>query len=193
MNWLDRFRKKSGGPKPPTQEAREDSEPRVQVYDVPTGKLSTIPARELAPGMMRVTMNGVEGDCWVRPDQLQQSPYQHASFDEEARTHLHQIKDALDEVHLMSLEEWEDGFRRDRNAEREIAIWLHIAEVYARLTKDKSLTSGERQDVFRILLACANNPHERVLATAGVQVLSRPEAEAVMEEFYGIGQGEGTP
>lgn len=189
MNWLDRFRKKSGGPKTPAQQAREDGEPRVQVYDVPTGTLSTIPARELGPGMVRVTMNGVEGDCWVRPDQLQQSPYQHPPFDEEVRTHLHQIKDALDEVHLMSLEEWEDGFRRDRNAEREIAIWLHIAEVYARLTEGKSLTSGERQDVFRILLSCANNPRERVLATAGVQVLSRPEAEAVMAGFYGIGPG----
>ena len=193
MNWLDRFRKKVGGPKLPSQQARVNDEPRVQVYDVPTGTLSTIPARELAPGMVRVTINGVEGDCWVRPDQLQQSPYQHPPFDEEARAYLHQIKDALDEVHPMSLEEWEDGFRRDRNAEREIAIWLHIAQVYVRLTKDKSVAPGERQDVFRILLACANNPRERVLAMAGVQVLSRPEAEAVMEEFYGIGPGEGTP
>jgi hypothetical protein len=41
--------------------------------------------------------------------------------------------------------------------------------------------------VFRILLACANNPREQVLATAGVQVLSRPEAEAVMAEFFGEG------
>lgn len=187
MSWLDRFRKKIGGPKPPAQQAREDREPRVQVYDVPTGTLSTIPARELAPGMMRVTMNGVEGDCWIRPDQLQQSPYQHPPFDEEARAYLHQIKDALDEVHCMSLEEWENGFRRDRDAEREMAIWLHIAQVYVRLTKDKPLRIDGRRDVLHILLGCANNPREQVLATAGVQVLSRPEAEAVMAEFFGKG------
>ena len=186
MNWIDRFRKKGNGLKPTAQQAREDSEPRVQVYDVSTGKLSTIPARELAPGMMRVTMNGVEGDCWVKPDQLQQSPYQHPPFDEEARAYLRQIKDALDEVHPQSLKEWEDGFRRDRDAEREIAIWLHIAEVYVGLMGEKALGPAERQDVLRLLLACANNPRDQVLRTAGVQVLSRPEAEAVMAEFYGV-------
>jgi hypothetical protein len=53
MNWLDRFH-------------RTDGEPRVQVYDSTTEILSTIPARELAPGMMRVKMDGIEGDCWMQ-------------------------------------------------------------------------------------------------------------------------------
>lgn len=34
-------------------------------------------------------------------------------------------------------------------------------------------------------LVCVNNPRAQVLATAGVQALSRSEAEAVMAEFYG--------
>ena len=106
---------------------------------------------------------------------------------------MRQIKGALDEVHSLSLDEWEDGFRRDRDAEREMAIWLHIAQVYVHLRGNKSLASGERQDVFHILLACANNPPERVLATAGVQVLSPPEAEAVMAEFFGKEPGEESP
>ena len=172
MNWLDRFRRKVG-------------EPHVQVYDGTTGILSTIPTRELAPGMMRVKMEGVKGDCWVRPDQIHQSPYQHPPFDEGMRLSLHRIKEGLDEVYPLSLEEWEDGFRRDQDAEQEIRIWLHIAEVYVRLTEGKPLAAPERQDVLKILLCCANNPREQVLATTGLDVLSRPEAEAVMDDFYG--------
>ncbi len=186
MNWLDKFRRKFGRPQTLLPQAHEnkDGEPRVQIYDVPTAALSTIPARELAPGMVRVALDGVEGDCWVRPDQLQKSPYQHPPFDETGKAFMRRLKETLDEVYPMSLEDWEDGFRRDKNAEREIAHWLHIAEMYKRLTEEKSLTPAEKRDVFRILLACANNPRDQVLATAGVQVLSRPEAEAVMEEFF---------
>lgn len=185
MSFFDRWKKPKDDKKPaPLGD-------RVQVYDIPAGTFSTIPARELAPGMVQVEMQGVEGVCWVNPSHLQQSAYQHPPFDEETRAYLRQIKAMLDEVYFQTLEQWEDGFRRDRDAEREIAIWLHIAEVYNRLTAEKDLAAGERQDVFRLLLACANNPRERVLATAGVQTLSRPEAEAVVAEFYGP-QGKAT-
>ncbi len=184
MNWLDNFRKSKAYPQPPTQQAQADREARVQIYDAPTGTLTTIPARELAPGIVRIQMDGVKGDCWMNPDQLTASPYQHPPFDEDTHDLLRRLKEALDEVYPMSLEAWEDGFRRDRNAENEIAIWLHIAEMYKRLTEDRSLTRAEKGDVFRLLLACANNPRDQVLATAGVQTLSRPEVEAVMAEFY---------
>ena len=169
---------------PHSQQVNENEERRVQIYDVPPQTLTTIPARELAPGMVRVSLNGIEGDCWARPDQLQQSAYQHPPFDGTGKAFMRRLKESLDEVYPMSLEAWEDGFRRDSNAEKEIAIWLHIAEMYKRLTEDKSLTPAEKGDVFRLLLACANNPRDQVLATAGVQTLSRPEVEAVMAEFY---------
>ena len=184
MSWLKKFRLRKASPQLPTPQAREDREPRVQIYDTPTGTLTTIPARELAPGMVRVQMDGVEGECWMKPDQLHASPYQHPPFDEDIRNLLRQIKATLDEVYPMSLEEWEDGFRRDQNAEQEIAFWLRISMAYTRLIQNKSLAFAERKDVFRILLSCANNPRDQVLATAGISVLSRPEAEAVMAEFY---------
>lgn len=136
MSFFDRWKKAKGNKKPA---ALGD---RVQVYDIPAGTFSTMPARELAPGMVQVELEGIEGVCWVNPSHLQQSPYQHPPFDEETRDYLRQIKAALDEVYPQSLEQWEDGFRCDRDAEREIAIWLHIAEVYNKLTAAPALASS---------------------------------------------------
>jgi len=172
---FDKFRKK---------EAAADAEPRVQIYDPDTHSLSTIPARELAPGMVRAHVTGIDGDCWIDPSKLKQSEYRHPPFDEEVRKYLREIKDTLDEVYSLTLDEWEDGFRRDTTAEREIAIWLHIAEKYRECTSGKQLNLAEKQDVFKIVLSCANNPRDQVLTVAGVTTLSRPEAEEIVETFY---------
>jgi len=160
--------------------------PRIQIYDIPSGTLSTIPAHELAPSFVRTTVQGRNGDCWIDPTHLNKSPYQYAPFDEETRDCLREIKNTLDEVHPMSLEEWEDGFRRDRDAEQEIAIWLHIAGIYKRLTDDSVSDADERQDIFRVLLSCANNPKELALTAAEIKKLSRPEAEAVAAAYYAV-------
>ena len=162
------------------------TEPRVQIYDIPSGTISTIPARELAPSFVRTTVQGINGECWIDPKHLNKSPYQYAPFDEETRDCLREIKSALHEVYPMSLEEWEDGFRRDRDAEQEIAIWLHIAAIYKRLTKDSESDADERLDIFRVLLSCANNPPDLALTAAEIKKLSRPEAEAVAAAYYAV-------
>jgi hypothetical protein len=115
------------------------------MYDVPTSTTTWIPARELAPGMVRVQVQGVEGDRWVNPYHLNKSSYQYGPFDEETRDDIRQIKASLDEVHLMSLDEWEDGFRRDLDAEQEIAIWLHLAKLYRGFTAGITDDLGEKR------------------------------------------------
>ena len=168
-----------GKPKP-----NDIGEPRVQIYDIPSGTISTIPARELAPSFVRTTVQGIDGDCWIDPTHLNKSPYQYGPFDEETRDYLREIKSALDDVYPMTVDEWEDGFRRDRNAEQEIAIWLHIAAIFNKLTLDSESDADEREDIFRILLSCANNPKELALTAAEIKKLSRPEAEAVAAAYY---------
>jgi hypothetical protein len=143
-----------------------------------------MPEADLGPDMMRVKMHGVEGECWVAVDQFAVNQYCYAPFGPEARSSVQRIQVALNEVYPRSIEQWEDIFRRDANVEREIAIWLHIAHVYARLTGGQDLTGAEQQDVFRILLGCSTHHPEQVLNAAGLQVLTPIEAEAVISEFF---------
>jgi hypothetical protein len=135
--------------------------------------------------MVRVQMNGVQGDVWVEAARLQKSPYRHPPFSEAVRDHLRQIKAALDEVYPLSLEAWEDGFRRDQDAEREIATWVHIASLYTSLSSGEPMALPAKRDTFQLLLSCANNPREQVLGVVQLQALTREEAQAVIAAFYG--------
>src|SRR5690349_5054197 len=119
---------------------RAEKREMVRVFDSDTGKITTIPAAELAPGMVRITVQGMEGEFWADASKLKQSPYRHPPFSEEVRDILRNIQQALEEVYPLSLEQWEDGFRRDTNAEREIAFWQHLSRVYSRLAADRPLT-----------------------------------------------------
>ena len=95
----------------------------VQTYDLVTKKLASIPAAELAPGMIQAKVEGV-GLVWINSAQLKldEGEYRHPPFSEEVRDILRQLKASLDEVIPRTVEQWEDGFRKDIHAEREIAL-----------------------------------------------------------------------
>lgn len=161
----------------------------VPFLDSKTGQVTMIPADELAPGAVLVEKQGI-GQVWIEPDDsIRDAAYQHPPCNEEVRDFFRQIKESLDEVHPMTLEEWEDGFRRDMHPEREIAIWLHIAATYRRCTARRSYSLEQRRDFFNVILACSCNPRKHVLKVARFSAISRQEAEAAMRFFYSSSEG----
>ena len=131
---------------------RRHARARVNVYDSESRQIHSIPADELAPGMIRARVEGVEGDVWVEAASLTPGEYKHPRLDEQGKGLIREIKGALDEVHFMTEEEWEDGFRRDTHLDREMAIWLHIAAVYRQLTEQADLNLEQKQKFLEILL-----------------------------------------
>ena len=88
----------------------------VPVFDLKTKRLFTMPAVELALGMVQSNLQGIEGAVWVDSAVLKATPgHSHGLLPEEMPERLRKIKAALDEVRPMSLEQWEDGFRRDQS------------------------------------------------------------------------------
>jgi len=153
----------------------------VQIYDFTTKKVSSIPAAELAPGMIEAEVQGI-GRVWVAASQLRdEGPYRHPPLTEDIRQYLRRIKESLDEVYPQTLEEWEDGFRKDLHAEREIAIWLHIASTYQRCTAARPLTLHQRRDYFDVIAACSSTPREHIFEVVRLRALSRKEA---VELYY---------
>src|SRR5688500_15185081 len=102
----------------------------VLMYDFETKWLTAIPAAELAPGMLRLTVEGIAGDVWVDGKAAlgAKAPLRHPPFPEEARAHLRRLRAVFHDVYPNTLGQWEDGFRRDADPDREIAIWLRIAD-----------------------------------------------------------------
>jgi len=120
------------------------SEPTVRVYDLQTRTLTAVPAHELAPGMIRARVEGVEGEVFVSAAQLAAlqagpPPYRHPPFGDDVRALIATVRDALREVRPLSLEQWEDGLRRDIDPGGELAVWLNVAELYRRLTQGGDL------------------------------------------------------
>lgn len=157
----------------------------VNVLDIATQTISRIPARELAPFMVQVKLHGTEDMVWADSRELKESEYRHPPFSEEIRDLLRKIKSSLDEFYCLSLEEWEDGFRRDTNPENEIAIWLHFSAVYRNLTMSRDLSREQRHDYFKVLMTCLNSPREHVLHVFQPTAISIEEAENVIAQYYG--------
>ena len=155
----------------------------VQVYDFTTKKLSSIPAAELSPDMMETELIGI-GRVWVDASQTRPGPYQHPPFTEDVRQYFRQIKESLDEVYPLTLEQWEDGFRRDIDATGQIALWVFMASIYQRCTAGRALSHEQRLDYFKVILACSASPREHVFHVVEFGAISREEAEQAVKLFY---------
>jgi hypothetical protein len=114
------------------------------------------------------------------------SPHRHAPLSPDVRSRLEEIRAALSEVHSLPLDAWEDGFRRDAHPEREIALWLHTARAYERLTTQRlgNLKPAHKHILFKVLLAAMSG---RQRATDAARDLGLPATlrDIVFEEFYG--------
>jgi hypothetical protein len=164
---------------------------KVPFFDVDSGRIVQIPASELRPGVVQARMQGIEGLVWVLPDQLKQGPVIHPPFEEDVRAYIRQIQEAFAEQRALSFDEWEDGFRRDAHPEREIALWSQAAVVYTALVGRES-SAERRRDLYRCIVACLTTGPDAVWHVLKPEVLSRAEAEQVVNRFFGKSAEPGT-
>jgi hypothetical protein len=155
----------------------------VNVYDFQTKKTSTIPAAELAPGMVRVKLERGEV-VWAKASDLKQGALRHPPFEGEVRDLVIQIQKGLEEVYPQTYEFWEDGFRRDANAEREIALWLHISRIHGDFVKSRDTNLKERKEAFQVLIACSTGSEETALQTVHLSSLSQSDARGLIAKFF---------
>jgi hypothetical protein len=156
----------------------------VRFYDVEYGRVVEIPAAELRPGAIQAQLEGTEGLVWLLPEQLQLGTIKHPPFDEGIRAYIHQIHEAFAEHRQLSFEEWEDGFRRDNHPEQEIALWSHAADVYAEFAGGEP-SPARRRDVYQCITACLTTGPDAVWYVLRPDVLTKAEAEQVVNRFYG--------
>jgi hypothetical protein len=158
-------------------------EPTATIYDPDTKSFVEIPESELAPGMIRAQVEGHEGVVWIELGKLKQADYQHAPFIGDRRDKVATIQAVFPEVYDKSYEFWEDGFRRDANPDKEIGIWLHIAEVYSTFAPNRPVEY--RSELFQLVLACSNSGRDQIKIVFQPALISSNEVEEVVSTFYG--------
>ena len=171
MGWLSNlFRKKSDAH-------------TVRFYDFETKEVIDLPRVQLKAGLVQANVEGVEGVVWVDTSKLKQSPIRDITFDQEITQLIGKIRDAFAEHRPISITEWEDGFKRDRNPEKEIALWLYAAETYeefAPLYEDAAI----RAELYDCIIACLTTGRNAVFDVFNPQILPRPDAEKIIARFF---------
>ena len=156
----------------------------VRIYDPATSKINTIPAAELAPGMVEAQVEGV-GRVWINSaavklsDQFKQPPFEAWLKDFIEK----EIQKPLAEVWPKTLAQWEDIFRREAESEQEIGLWCRIAERFTEFSKSESLNPAQRQDCFAIMLHCSTVPPEQIIEVVPLKALTREQAQRAIEAY----------
>src|SRR5437588_12712349 len=97
----------------------------------------------------------------VPSNQVENAEHQFPPFPPQIRDQIRQIQEAFSDVCPDSVDEWDDGFRRDAHPIREIELWLAMAELYRAFSDQGEGTRERNEDVWRVLLAaCATCPEE---------------------------------
>jgi hypothetical protein len=154
---------------------------KVEVIDVETGDVSIVPSDQIGPGMVRVSYEGRE--YWADSAQLQQNEHQHEPFKGEVKARVESIMANLSEVYSLSYEEWEDGFRRDQNPLKEIAIWERIISLYQRFTKNES-SLAKKKEIYSVIVVCSYSEPSHVLNQVSLSELSEEKAKEIIRAYY---------
>jgi hypothetical protein len=80
-------------------------------------------------------------------------------------------------------EKWVDDFKRDRDPDREIAIYETMARAYTGYCTRYPVTTDARIEVYRLVLARSAAPDDEVLRRVRLEVLSREQAEEVLRGY----------
>lgn len=116
--------------------------------------------------------------------ELKPGPHQHLPFEGDLRAAIESLAVDLADVYPQSFEEWEDGFRRDDNPEQEIAGWLHLAGILNAMNTAHSFAQPEKQECFKILIACFTGSRETVRERSAPKLLSREQFDQTVAYFY---------
>lgn len=161
------------------------TEDTVKYYDIESQQLVTIPRSELAPGTVRATSDEIEGEFFVMADQLQEGPIQHPPFTGELKELIENTYSLLGEHLDISMEKWEEGFRRDANPAAEITLWVHAADIYTQFAGGES-SAERRRDIFSCIVACLTSSPDAAFKVLDLKAITKSEAEQVVAQFYGV-------
>lgn len=153
----------------------------VEVYDIESGSISKVSQELLGPEFVRIDLEGKI--YWADSNQLKQNTHQHKEFEGERKRRVSRIQEELTEVNEQSYIEWEDGFRRDANPDKEISIWEHIIAVYKNnITEENSLR--QKREIYQVAVVCSFSERSVVLDQVKLSEISKIKALEIINDYF---------
>jgi hypothetical protein len=117
---------------------------------------------------------------WVDVNKLEAGPIRREKLTSEQLERVRFLQKTFAEVDQRPLEEWIDGFLRETNIGREMALCELMAKAYSRYTQSHELTLEGKTEVFRVVLLRTMASEDEVLAHLDLKILTKEDALAVM-------------
>lgn len=95
------------------------------------------------------------------------------------------IQSTFEEVYPVSLEETITNFKRDQNPDKEIEVWLQMAEAYNGYlgSKKNNLDLNTKMEVNILILSRSMMPDEEAIDNAKLTILTVKEAKEVLSYY----------
>jgi len=120
----------------------------------------------------------------INPDNIRLSDIIHDSLTSGQIEKITKIQSTFSEVYPVSLEQTITNFKRDRNPDNEIAIWLKMADVYEQYLKDKrEVNPAIKKEVFGLILSRSMMPDKEAIANANLHLLTEKEATEILSHY----------
>jgi hypothetical protein len=164
------------------------SEEKVKVSDADTGRVYSMPPSELAPGMVGIQIVDSDGNASdvvyreLRFADIANTPIRHESLPDDLMELATAIYEVIGEALEQEYDQFVDGFRHDRNPDRELGIWANIAGAYRHFTAGRTLNIDQKRDILRFLIVAFVNG-EQVLRTFTCRTLSKSRMRAMWAEI----------
>lgn len=123
----------------------------------------------------------------MKASDIKVGPVIHDSLTSEQIEKIKKIQTIFAEVYPVSLEETITNFKRDQNPNKEINIWLSMADAYFRFTSSNAnVDSTKKQEAFNLLLLRSMMTDKEALEEAKVKSLSNREVTEILQYYNSI-------
>jgi len=109
----------------------------------------------------------------------------HTSLNESQLEKIKEIHKVLEEVNPISIEETIKNFKRDQYPDKEIEVWLTIAESYKKFSS-KNLNDtllNKRKEIFQLLLTRSLMSENEVLHSFTPKILNELEVKEILNSY----------
>lgn len=111
--------------------------------------------------------------------EVQPSPIRHPELTAALIDRIRKLEETFAEVYPATLDEWLDGFKRDENPEREIAIWEQMASAYVQFLNTGEFNTSARREMLGLLLTRSSTTDIEPLL-GNLQYLTKDQARSLL-------------
>jgi hypothetical protein len=120
---------------------------------------------------------------WAEPSTIKQGPILNESLSKDQLEKIDFMFETFKEVDPTPKEKWIEDFKRDINPNREIEIWMMMANAYNSFCKEKSLTTETKKEVYQVVLLRSGASEEEALKHMNAKYLSEADIKEIMKAY----------